>query len=229
MVEPVIIGDCQLYLGDCLEILPTLGKVDAVVTDPPYGLADKHDGGSWKKGAKTFDMNRPPKKIFDIILDISKEQIIFGGNYFTDYLRPSMRWLIWDKGLSGFTASDFEMAWTSQHAATRRIIYSAGNERGFAPKSTEDKKYINNHPTQKPVGVMKWCIDFLPDANIILDPFMGSGTTGVACAKMGRKFIGIEMEPKYFDIACKRIEQAYAQPDMFVEPPKKAVNEEFNL
>jgi len=86
------------------------------------------------------------------------------------------------------------------------------------------------HPTQKPIEVMCWCIERLPDgANTILDPFMGSGTTGVACAKLGRKFIGIEIEPKYFDIACRRIEAAYAQPDMFIVPPAKPVQASFEM
>ena len=82
------------------------------------------------------------------------------------------------------------------------------------------------HPTQKPLDVMKWCIERLPSGcSTILDPFMGSGTTGVACVKLGRKFIGIEIEPKYFDIACKRISEALKQPDFFVEKPKPAKQE----
>ena len=76
------------------------------------------------------------------------------------------------------------------------------------------------HPTQKPVALMQWCLGFLPDAKTILDPFMGSGTTGVACVKLGRKFTGIELDSDYFDIACKRIEEAYRQPDMFIAPPE---------
>jgi site-specific DNA-methyltransferase (adenine-specific)/modification methylase len=87
-------------------------------------------------------------------------------------------------------------------------------------KGERGYKY-RDHPTQKPIAVMEWCLSFLPDCQTILDPFMGSGTTGVACAKLGRKFIGIEIEPRYFDIACKRIEDAYKQPDLFIEPPKK--------
>ena len=85
------------------------------------------------------------------------------------------------------------------------------------------------HPTQKPVALMRWCLEFLPDAETILDPFMGSGTTLVACAKMGRKGIGIELDPDYFDIACKRVEEAYAQPDLFVAPPTKPEQTGFDL
>jgi DNA modification methylase len=119
-------------------------------------------------------------------------------------------------GLEGFSTSDFEMAWTSQNQAARRFKYSCGNERGFAPKSKEDREFINSHPTQKPIEVMKWCLSFLPKAEIILDPFMGSGSTGVACVNMGKKFIGVEIDEKYFDISCKRIEQAQKQGRMAI-------------
>ena len=85
------------------------------------------------------------------------------------------------------------------------------------------------HPTQKPIRVMEWCLGFLPNAGTILDPFMGSGTTGVACAKLGRKFIGVEINEQYFDIACKRVQKAYDQPDLFVEPPAKAKQEAFDV
>jgi DNA modification methylase len=132
-----------------------------------------------------------------------------------------MQWLIWDKGQRGFSLADFEMAWSSQHKAARIFQYGRGNEKGFAPKSKEKQEFLSAHPTQKPVEVMSWCLGFLPDAQTILDPFMGSGTTGVACAKLGRKFIGIELELKYFDIACRRIEEAYRQPRLFAEPAPK--------
>ena len=227
MIEPVIIGDCQLFQGDCLEILPTLGKVDAVVTDPPYGIdfgnaggfVTSHGWGDWRENVE-WDKHRPAKPVFDMMLACSNEQIIWGGNYFSDYLPPSMQWLVWDKAQRGFSLADCEFAWSSQNKAARIFQYGRGNEKGFAPKSQENKEYLRAHPTQKPVAVMKWCIGFLPDAKTILDPFMGSGTTGVACAKMGRKFIGIEISEEYFEIACRRIEDAYAQPDMFVEQPK---------
>lgn len=209
------IGDCTLYLGDCREILPLLPKVDAVVTDPPYGIGagreKPHNG--WKDyGVADWDLTRPSPDILQKMLVISRHQIIWGGNYFTDILPPTMQWLIWDKGQRDFSLADFEMAWSSNQAASRIIEFARG-------KAVLDGKV---HPTQKPVEVMKWCIEHLPEPNrTILDPFMGSGTTGVACAKLGRKFIGIEIEPKYFDIACKRIEEAYRQPDMFVPPPPK--------
>lgn len=214
MTEPVIIGNATLYLGDCLEILPTLDKVDAVVTDPPYGIGE--DGGDKSRRRHyeplvihermAWDKNRPSKKAFDYLIAVSDEQIVWGGNYFADYLPPSMGWLYWDKRIGG-DFSDGELAWTSQHKAVR----------DFSKSSFHNLKggHWRQHPTQKPVALIEWCIDLLPLPQTILDPFMGSGTTGVACANLGRKFIGIEIEPKYFDIACERIEAAQAQGRLF--------------
>ena len=216
------IGDATLYLGDCREIMPLLPKVDAVVTDPPYGIgadaaAAKNEGKwGWKYYGKTqWDATRPPTETLSMLLRIGKEQIVWGGNYFTDIFPPTMRWLIWDKGQRDFSLADFEMAWCSQNKASRIINYARA-------KATLDGK---EHPTQKPIEVMEWCIGFLETKGTILDPFMGSGTTGVACAKLGRKFIGIELEPKYFDIACKRIDDAYKQPRLFKEEPPKPKQE----
>ena len=207
-----IIGNATLYLGDCLEILPTLPKVDAVITDPPYGIdygkqgsfSATHGWGPWRENV-SWDAQRPPRCIFDAMLAASKDQIIWGGNYFTDYLPPTMQWLVWDKGQREFSLADGEFAWSSQKKAARIFNYPRGAAR------LDGKE----HPTQKPVALMTWCIGFLPNASTILDPFMGSGTTGVACANLGRKFIGIEIEPKYFDIACERIENAQRQERLF--------------
>lgn len=216
-----IIGDCRLILGDCRDILPSLGKVDACVTDPPYGIDYGRAGGfsashGWSDNREKveWDKERPAKETFDLVLNSAKDFIIWGGNYFTDYLPPSMRWLVWDKVQRGFSLADCEFAWTNKHKASRIFSYARGNESGFAPRGAD---WPNAHPTQKPVGVMKWAVEFT--TGTVIDPFCGSGSTGVACAKLGRPFIGIEIEPKYFDIACKRISEAYRQPDMFIERP----------
>ncbi len=216
------VGDATLYLGDCREILPLLPKVDAVVTDPPYGIgadaaAAKNEGKwGWKNYGKTaWDNERPPPETLAALLAHGKEQIVWGGNYFTDILPPTMRWLIWDKGQADFSLADFEMAWCSQQKAARRLVYARA-------KAVLDGKV---HPTQKPIEVMEWCIGFLETKGTILDPFMGSGTTGVACAKLGRKFIGIELEERYFSIACKRIDDAYRQPRLFKDEPPKPKQE----
>lgn len=212
------IGDATLYLGDCLEILPTLGKVDAVVTDPPYGIADKWKGGfSAKHGWGKAKVEATLRNEWDgrpldagalrAILETAPKHIIWGGNYFC--LPPSRCWLVWNKPERGFSLAEAELAWTSFDAVVR--VFDA-------PRSEPDRE----HPTQKPVALMEWSVQ-RTGAGVICDPFMGSGTTGVACAKLGRKFIGIEIEPRYFDIACRRIEEAYRQPRLFAEPKPKAV------
>lgn len=217
-----IIGDCRLLLGDCLEILPTLGKVDAVVTDPPYGInMDKGTRGcgydGFGKGVKRqprsyaggWDADRPNRETFNVLLAAADCHIIWGGNYFTDFLPVSQKWLWWDKLQTMPTYSDGELAWTSlPGTSTKKFIY---NGSGLMAKEKD-----RQHPTQKPIQLMQWCLGFLPGA-LVLDPFMGSGSTGVACAKLGRKFIGIEIDEGYFDIAVERIRKAYAQPDFFVE------------
>ena len=214
-----VIGNQILILGDCREIMPTLGRVDAVVTDPPYGIdygraggfSASHGWGQWRENV-AWDKERPSAEIFDLILSSSKEQIIWGGNYFADLLPPTMRWLSWDKGQRDFSLADIELAWTSQQKAARVFDYARG-------KAVLDGK---QHPTQKPVALMQWCLGFLPDAKTILDPFMGSGTTLVACQRMGRAGTGIELDPHYFDVACRRVEEACRQPDLFVQPPAPA-------
>lgn len=209
-----VIGNATLYLGDCRDILPTLDKVGAVVTDPPYGIgADKHAGkaeNGWTQWeGESWDHERPSRDAFDAILACSKHQIIWGGNYFTDFLPPTMQWLVWDKGQRNFSLADCEFAWSSQRKAAR--IFTLPRSRAL-----QDGKV---HPTQKSVHLMQWCLGFVKDAETICDPFMGSGTTGVAAVQMGRKFIGIEREQKYFDIACERIEVAQMQTSLFVEQP----------
>ncbi len=219
----VQIGDAMLYQGDCLELLPLLPKVDAVVTDPPYGISYSPAAGGRGCAAKTFtgsDLVYGDKEPFDpsAIIGIAPEMIIWGANHFANRLPASSCWLVWDKR-EGQVQNDFadcEIAWTSLDKPAR-VINHLWN--GALRKSEHGQTRV--HPTQKAIAVMEWCLKQVQGA-AILDPFMGSGTTGVACAKLGRKFIGIEIEPKYFDIACKRIKEAYAQPDMFVESPAKA-------
>ena len=130
-----------------------------------------------------------------------------------------MRWLIWDKGQRDFSLADCEMAWTSQRKASRIFDFARGT-------ALLDGRH---HPTQKPIALMQWCLGFLPDAKTILDPFMGSAATLAACQKMGRAGTGIELDPEYFAIACKRVEEATRQPDMFVEPPAPMVQDGFDL
>ena len=206
-MEPVTIGRATLYLGDCRDILPTLPKVDAVVTDPPYGLGKKMQGGTWAVKASHYaDMHEwdleAKQEWIDDILALGVPAIVWGGNYFS--VPASRGWLSWCK--PDFpTMADMELAWTNLDRPAKRWV---------SGRTPDGEK---SHPTQKPVALMKWCLGFVPKAQTILDPFMGSGTTGVAAVQMGRDFIGIEREPKYFDIACRRIEQAQRQGDLFIE------------
>ena len=217
IIREVTIGNCRLIQGDCLAVMPLLGKVDAldggwaILTDPPYGIGE--DGGRFRgrKGGghrvlpkKSWDKDRPEVAL-RIIAKIDCPKIIWGGNYFADLFPPSKGWLYWDK-LMGGDFADGELAWTSLDRALRK--FTLCNKMGG-----------KQHPTQKPVALMEWCLGFLPDAQTILDPFMGSGTTGVACVNLGRSFIGIEQDPDYFDICVKRITDAHQQADFFVEKP----------
>lgn len=233
------IGDATLYLGDCMEILPALKQSGprgnsrdlpvnpadaqgyghlagdnpatieylALITDPPYGLGDKWQGGGGsKKSTWRFDPSEAQGWDGSIAEGVervameAREAVVWGGNYYN--LPPSRCWLLWDKKQNdGWTTGQAEMAWTNLDRPVRVFRFAQ------CEQANEGPKY---HPTQKPLALMAWCLNWV-SARAVLDPFMGSGTTGVACAQMGRSFIGIEREPKYFDIACRRIENAYRQ------------------
>jgi site-specific DNA-methyltransferase (adenine-specific) len=209
-----IIGDAQLILGDCRELLPDL-TFDALVSDPPYGIAHvKGAGGHGKHNRRNIAAIAGDAEPFDPAHLIGfKHVIIWGADHYAQRL-PRGRWLIWDKldGLPSFDSfSDVEVAWLNKPGASR-IIHHLW--KGICQASEKDGR--REHPTQKPVSVMRWCLDQLPaEARVICDPYMGSGTTGVACAADGRPFIGIEIDPGYFDIACRRIAEAHAQPRLF--------------
>lgn len=208
------IGNATLYLGDCLEILPTLPKVDAVITDPPYGIAWR--GHSSRPKEMIGEMVVGDDAPFDPAPFLSLETpcLMWGANNFASKLPDSQNWLVWNKRGDNCTPKDHggcELAWsrgiTKGGVHAKRFIWD-GNIRQL------DTEMDRLHPAQKPVEIMKWCVG-LSDAETILDPFMGSGTTGVACMNLGRKFIGIEIEPKYFEIACERIENAQRQTRLF--------------
>jgi hypothetical protein len=250
------IGDATLYLGDCREVLPTLGKVDgsavlalshepsqarvvepykswAVISDPPYGM--KWDGrisvglnGHNKRAAKTSNYGKTihgDDKPFDplpwLLFD---ECILWGANHFGASL-PVGTTLVWIKRFDhafGTFLSDDEVAWMK------------GGHGVYCRRDTSLKAEENwrSHPTEKPVGLMQWCIE-KAKSDTILDPFMGSGTTGIACVRLGRRFIGIEIEPRYFDIACARIDKSNRQKDLFIhhgqtEKPKKPIGTLFD-
>lgn len=212
-----------LYLGDCREILPTLGKVDAVVTDPPYGIGYAHGEEKSRFATRFADVaivgdDEPFDPRF--LLKAARFIVLFGANHFADKLPAESGWIVWDKrcGKGQNDQADCELAWTNSGRVARVINHFWS---GFSKAS--EVGVARDHPTQKPIEVMKRCIEHVPPPALsILDPFMGSGTTGVAAVKLGRKFIGIEIEPKYFDIACRRITEATKQLDMFIERPAPA-------
>lgn len=214
-----IIGDCTLYLGDCFEILKSTPKTDTLITDPPYGIANIWVGGrgfGWKKASNEsvtrnqWDERPLNRYEISVLLAAAEDHIIWGGNYFE--LPPSRCWFIWNKPERGFSLAEAEMAWCSR-ANVIRVFDGHRSDTG------------RTHPTQKPLKLMQWCVQ--KTEGTVIDPFMGSGTTGVACAQFGRKFIGIELDEEYFNIACKRIEDAYKQPRLFMDPAQKPKQDSF--
>lgn len=197
------IGRATLYLGDCRDILPTLPKVDAVVTDPPYGIGrdgqNRTNGGNGGRKAHEFkgwDAERPDKETLELLLGAAPTAIIWGGNYFADMLPPTGKWLVWDKG-QRINQSDGELAWTSMGGALRIMTM---NRVELLLEGTE-------HPTQKPIKLLDWTLSHVPEAQTILDPFMGAASTGIAAIRAGKSFIGIERDPDYFEIALRRIRE----------------------
>ena len=226
MTAPVIIGDCTLYLGDCLEILPTLGKVDAVVTDPPYGVDGGRGGDARDYGKSDYDneafLDTPEyvemvcaPAVTTALAQATRGAVTPGIRCLHLYPRPV------DIGCFYTPAAITHGPWG--FVGFNPILYYGRDFRaglGALPSSTTvtEAASKNGHPCPKPLRAWKWLLGKVSQVGeTALDPFMGSGTTGVACVKLGRKFIGIEIDPKYFDIACKRIEEAMRQPDMFIE------------
>ena len=203
----------QVILGDCLEVMKGMAdkSFDLVLTDPPYGIgaANGIGGGSNRGFVKRFegdwDDSIPSREYFDEIFRVSKDQVIFGGNYMTEFLPARSSWFIWDKreGLPERTFADCEMAWVSD-GKPARIFRHKWDGMIQEDMGNKEQKF---HPTMKPIELMRWCLSRFPEAQTILDPFAGSGTTGVAARYLGRSFTLIEKEPKYVDIIKSRLSQ----------------------
>jgi hypothetical protein len=209
-------GNVRLARGDALAVLPEV-QADAFVIDPPYGIdfgrsggfSASHGWGPWRENCE-WDKERPPRDIFDAILQLGVPTVVWGGNYFTDYLPPSGKWLIWDKGQTDFSLADCEVAWCSWGGAIRRLLYP----RSLALK---DGKV---HPTQKPLAVMEWNLRQLPPkCSTIADLFMGSGTTIIAAHRLGLSAIGVEKDPEIFATAVKRITAELNRAPLFEPAP----------
>lgn len=241
-----VIGDCTLYLADCMDIMPELGRVDAVVTDPPYELSDSGPGNShFGMSLNKFDSNQYKKIVngvdYDSLFDVwsgicaPMNGFVFCSNKQISKLmiKPesmglSTTLLIWHK----INAAPFANGvWKGD---IEYIVHFRGKGAVFIGGANEKNKVIphplvidKSHPTVKPLKVIQRLIrNCSSNGQLILDPFMGSGTTGVACVKEGRSFIGIELDEDYFEIACKRIREAYDQPDIFVSAPQTPATQE---
>jgi len=185
-----------IFNADCREIVPTLGRFDLLLTDPPYGIGNRMQGGTWGAKAKYSDFRAwdvaPETELLTSIVDLATKSIVWGGNYFT--LPPSRCWLVWDKQNAVPTMADCEFAWSNLDRPAKRMSLPVG-------------AHTFGHPTQKPLALMLWCIGLAGEAQTILDPFAGSGTTGRAAKDLGRKCVLIEREEKYCEIAARRMAQ----------------------
>ena len=211
----------RIICADCLDILRRLPDkcVDLLLTDPPYGIdyggqlikGEEYKTQTNKHGWRNFgncewDKERPSAEIFREMLRVSKNQIIWGGNYFADLLPASQGWFVWNKMQRNFSLADGELAWTSFDKALRIFDYSRG-------QANQDEKI---HPTQKPLKLIEWClVRGGAENDLVLDCFSGSGTTAVACHNLHRRFICIEKDPEYYRASCERLEQAQRQQTLF--------------
>jgi site-specific DNA-methyltransferase (adenine-specific)/modification methylase len=220
VAEKVVIGNAELWLGDCRDILPTLTTIDAIVSDPPYGIGYVHSGcGRGTPGQRSRPGNRNAlmpiegdAAPFDPSLLLAFPSVlIFGADHYRAALPAGGTFVAWDKSVGIGPADSFadaEFAWTTAKVKRNVLRYLW---KGVACEKTGEENGKRYHPTAKPIGLMMRCIELLPYAETICDPYMGSGSTGVAALQLGRAFVGIEVDPDYFDIACRRIEDAQRQ------------------
>lgn len=232
-----VIGDCTLLLGDCLEVMPTLGKVDACVTDPPYNFSTASSGGKHALWADAINS----ALWFSAVLTECKNRLPVEGGAIWQFLNWKtfipLQKACWDAGMKFESLLVWDKEWIGPggniglRPSYELVALMATGTFSLPNRGLPDiwrhkwsSQRETGHPAEKPVSLLQEIIKQTP-AQTILDPFLGSGTTLVACAKLGRKGIGIELEEKYFDIACKRVEEAYRQPDLFVASPAKPVQE----
>ena len=214
------IGEHRLLCGDStdinnLDLLLQNKKPELLLTDPPYGIdygnqlvkgdefAEKTNKHGWRNfGNPEWDKSKPESGALQYLCQITENQIIWGGNYFTDDLPPTMGWLIWDKGQRGFSLADGEMAWTSFNNAMRIKEYARA-------KANREEK---NHPTQKPIDIISWCFEYADrhskkEVKLVLDAYLGSGTTMVTSHQLNRICYGIEFDPKYCQVIVDRMKK----------------------
>lgn len=228
------IGNATLYLGDCRDILPTLPRVDAVITDPPYGISlekktsDYRDSKFFDAGeslrASTLYADEPEhvreliRSAIPLALAIAERAVVFSGPAMLwAYPEPASLGSVFTLAGAGRTAWGFQCSHPVLFYGKDPFLQDGKGGRPNSHKDDQPNRDQVDHPCPKPVAWMRWAVNRGSRKNeTVLDPFMGSGTTGIACHQLGRRFIGIEIEPKYFDIACRRIEQAQRQGDLFI-------------
>lgn len=199
-----------LYNADCMEVLPHLGRFDLLLTDPPYGIGADNQKRILSRekiaAARDYGNSNWDSQIceegVELAMGVANTQIVFGGNYYL--MMPSPCWLVWDKDNGSNDFADCELAWTNMKRAVRKFKWRWN---GMLQEHAGSKKEIRVHPTQKPLALMRWCLSFAPDAETVLDPFAGSGTTGVACKLEGRKAVLIEISEEYCEKAAERLRQ----------------------
>jgi site-specific DNA-methyltransferase (adenine-specific) len=198
------IGQAELHNIDCMAYMATLpdNAFDLAIVDPPYGIERGGQTETFTKNPKhkrklhkqkEWDNEIPTSEYFNELVRVSKNQIIWGGNYFTEYLKPTKAWIFWYKGQRDLTMSDGELAWTTEDKPLRCITVNRAALQGSV------------HPTQMPVKVIDFCIDYAGSPNLIIDAYCGSGSTMVAAHQLKRKCYGMELDPKYCDVIVKRI------------------------
>lgn len=234
MTEKIVIGNATLYHADCMDVLPGLVGIDAVVTDPPYGMNfdtnSQRFSGFRREGLSPRGKGRFDREIHGDEHPFSPAAwidypvvVLWGANHFSQSL-PVGSTLIWLKRSAshyGTFLSDAEVAWEKGgHGVYVLYAEDSNARRRLEANGSVFSEAGTAHPTQKPIVLMDWCLHRNP-AEVTLDPFMGSGTTGVSCARSGRKFVGIELDRRYFDIACERIACAQAQGRLIPPEPIK--------
>jgi site-specific DNA-methyltransferase (adenine-specific) len=210
----------EIFNLDCIEGMKQYpdNYFELAIVDPPYGIgADKaQNKGGEKWGYKKYkdtdwDSSIPQKDYWDELFRVSKNQIVWGGNYMTDFLFPSMGWILWDKGQREFSLADGELAWTSFKKALRIFDMSRGS--ALAQNNEGGGRF---HPTQKPVKLYKWQLqNYAKEGDKILDTHLGSGSSRIAAYDMGFEFTGFELDKDYFEASEKRFQQHIAQLTLF--------------
>ena len=213
MAEKVVIGNAELWHGDCREVLPGLPHVDLVLTDPPFGMGNfVQTTGNVRGRAVEWNDAPPDAAFFDVLRGMSEHRVIWGANFFNCFENDGGA-IVWLKRQRMPNFSKAEIAACTHYKKTETVEIPWTN-------FTATHEAETDHPCERPVRLYEWCLSYMPPSKTVLDPFMGSGSTGVAAVRMGRSYIGIERERRYFEACCERISRAQSQKRMFADEPE---------